>query len=232
MTLDKLFIYLATPLFMLSCSGESEINPLSPIVDHGSGLSYLRWPAERLIAYQNECSNSNIDTTCADLLVYVTWDEMRSSGYPYSLESYSLKGDKAMEQQITDFLDPNHDLYNGVVPIAIMYCTDTCKSIRMTMYDKNGSFISDITDKARFYYVENKREVGTLLFNSDKKLLGKIKIGTTIKEYLSYKPLVFAVAHFIFDGIDKVSFSNGNYAKVEIELSNGTTLTTTSLMRK
>ena len=63
-------------------------------------------------------------------------------------------------------------------------------------------------------------------------MLGKIKTETNIKKYLSDNPCMFAEAHFVFDGIDKESLSNGNHAKVEIELSNRIILTSSSFSVK
>lgn len=230
MTSGRIFIYLFTAILVMSCSGEND----TIVGNHGWHLNYIHRPAESLIAYHNDYSPNIIDTTCADLHIFVTSALKVQPGYS-TPHHYSIDGDKAIELQLANFLDPDNDKYTGDVPIHVEYRTEACKSIRITMYDKNGSFISDITDQARFFYVSNPNshsEVGeNIIINSEKKLLGKIKIGTTIKEYLSDNPLVFAEAHFIFDGIDKESFSNGNYAKVEIELSNGIILTSSSSIR-
>lgn len=122
------------------------------------------------------------------------------------------------------------------MPVPVEYRTKTCKDIRIGLYDKNGLFISDITENARFHYVigPNSREEDAmnLLISSDRKLLGRIKLGTTIKEYLSYHPMIFAEAHFIFDGVEKGGFSNGNYAAIEIELGDGTILKANSVLRE
>ena len=230
MTSGRIFIYLLTAILVMSCSGEND----TIVGNHGYHLTYIHRPSESLIAYQNDYSPDIIDTACADLHVYVTSALREQPGYS-TPQHYSIDGDKAIEVQLANFLDPNNDKYTGDVPIPVEYRTETCKSIRITMYDKNGSFISDITDQARFFYANDPSdhsEVGqNIIINSEKKLLGKIKIGTTIKEYLSDNPFVFAEAHYIYDGIDKESFSNGNYAKVEIELSNGIILTSSSSIR-
>ncbi|NMA73041.1 MAG: hypothetical protein GX963_02530 [Bacteroidales bacterium] len=229
MNVGRIFIYLFTAILVMSCSGEND-----PIVrNHGYQLNYIHRPAESLIAYQNDYPPNTIDTAWADLQIFVTSALREQPGY--TPQRYSIDGDKAIELQLANFLDPDNDKYTGDMPIPVEYRTEACKSIRITMYDKNGSFLSDITDQARFFYVNDPNdhsEVGqNIIINSEKKLLGKIKIGTTIKEYLSNNPLVFAEAHFIFDGIDKESFSNGNYTKVEIELSNGIILTSFSSTR-
>lgn len=215
----------------MSCSSGDDII----IGNDGYHLTYIHQPSESLIAYHNDYSPKIIDTTCADLHIYVTSSLREQPGYS-TPQYYSIDGDKAIEIQLANFLDPNNDKYIGDVPIPVEYRTETCNSIRITMYDKNGSFISDITAKARFFYVNDPSdlsEIGqNIIINSEKNLLGKIKIGTTIKEYLSYDPFVFAEAHFIFDGIDQECFSNGNYAKVEIELGNGVILTSYSSIRE
>lgn len=231
MTLGRIFICLITAILVISCSSENN----TIIRNHGYHLTYIHRPSENLIAYQNDYSPDIIDTTCADLHVYVTSSLREQPSYSM-LQHYSIDGDKAIELQIENFLDPHNDKYTGDVPIPVEYRTEACKSIRITMYDKNDSFISDITDQAHFFYANDPSdhsEVGqNIIINSDKKLLGKIKIGTTIKEYLSKNPFIFPEAHFIFDGIDKESFSDGNYAKVEIELSNGIILTASSSIRE
>lgn len=231
MTLGRIFICLITAILVMSCS--SETNTI--IGNHGYHLTYIHRPSENLIAYQNDYSPDIIDTTCADLHVYVTSSLKEQPGYS-TPQHYSIDGDKEIELQLANFLDPDNDKYTGDVPIPVEYRTEACKSIRITMYDKSDSFISDITDKALFFYANDPSdhsEVGqNIIINSNKKLLGKIKIGTTIKEYLSDNPFVFAEAHFIFEGIDKESFSDGNYAKIEIELSNGIILTASSSIRE
>lgn len=230
-TLGRIFIYLFTAILVMSCNSEND----TIVGNHGYNLTYIHRPSESLIAYQNDYSPNIIDTTCADLHIYVTSSLREQPGHS-TLQYYSIDGDKAIELQITDFLDPNNDKYTGDVPIPVEYRTETCKSIRIAMYDKDGSFIYDITDQARFFYANDANdhsEAGqNIIINSEKKLLGKINIGTTIEEYLSYNPFVFAEAHFIFDGINKESFSNENYAKIEIELSNGSILTTYSSIRE
>jgi hypothetical protein len=117
-----------------------------------------------------------------------------------------------------------------MMPEEVYYVTESCKNITMAHYDKNDNFVSDITDKARFYCPEyfggvyNPDNFGplgyNLLFDSNKKLLGRIKDGTTISQYLSYHPLVFANAFFVFPDLLMETISKGNYILVEIELDN------------
>ena len=48
------------------------------------------------------------------------------------------------------------------------------------------------------------------------------KYNGTIPIHIDYcHPMLFAQAHFIFPGLQKDIFANGNYVKVEIELANG-----------
>ena len=143
MNVGRIFIYLFTAILVMSCSGEND----TIVGNHGYHLTYIHRPSESLIAYQNDYSPNIIDTTCADLHVYVTSSLREQPGYS-TPQHYSIDGDKAIEVLLANFLDPNNDKYTGDVPIPVEYRTETCKSIRITMYDKNGSFISDITESA------------------------------------------------------------------------------------
>lgn len=216
MTSNKyLSLFLFISLLISSCSNEELIDG-----DIGHSLWFRHIPAETLSVGQNTYYSNDVDTTCADLQLYVKGLGDRNEDY--------IEADSHIVSQIKNFLDPSHTIYNGALPISVDYTTEVCKSIRITLYDKDDTFIRDITDNARFYYIWGpyyaEERVANLLIDSNKKLLGFIKFGTTIKEYLAYKPMLFADAHFIFDGIDKETFSNGNYVIVEIELENGTVL--------
>jgi hypothetical protein len=210
-------------IFLISCDNSGDSFKWSG----GDGLYFIHRPSEKVYAYGN-AFNADTVISCADLFIVVTSLHKEVPGYSQP-QLYSIKGDKEMENQIRDFLDPNGTLYpGGMVTTPIEYRTEVCKSIRITLHDKDSIFLSDITDLARFYFAgwrfEEVSYLARLLFTSDKKLIGTIKIGSTISEYLSYHPMIFAQSHFFFPKLNKNIFDNGNYAKVEIELENDTTL--------
>lgn len=146
----------------------------------------------------------------------------------YSDESQTRKpADVVIEEQLRRYYDPKGNIYTGTIPIVIRYRTEICKSIKLSLFDKNDTFLFDITDEARFSdkcFIYREFPI-CFLFNSQKKLLGKIENGMTINEYLSYDPLIFTETHFVFPGLDKTIFE-GNYVKIEIEFEEGKILTT------
>lgn len=226
MTFSKILLFVSAVIALASCDKEDGLLP--PPEDRGYHLLFLHSPAERVLAFENEYSTYTVDTACADLRVNVGCLPREVPGYR-TPQPYYAESDKEIERKIAEFLDPKGEKFNGTMPISVTYTTEVCKAIRISLYDKDGVFISDITDGARFYYVYTQYEIEfDLLINSEKKLLGRIAPGTTIKEYLSHHPMVFADAHFLFPDLDKETFAHGNYAKVEIELDNGTVLTTDS----
>ena len=228
MTLRKFFYFGLVSIVLSSCSSKVEIEE-----DRGYHLYFLHSLPEQIRSFENRYSENDVDASCADLFVYVISLERASIGYT-TPQPYYIDGDKGIEQQIRDYLDPNGDKYNGTMPIPVFYNTEGCKQIHISLYDKDDTFLSDLTELARFHYVtgasSSSDEVGmNLLIDTSKKLLGKIAIGTTIQEYLAYNPMVFALAHFIFPDLSKAAFDNGNYVKVEIELNDGTIISGCSL---
>ncbi len=210
---------------LTSCSKDEDKN--KQIGDNGSYLYFRHSPAEEVSVQGNYDRQEDIESYV--LAVHVHSKHKDQSGYS-SPQLYYIESDKAIEQQIAAFLDPNGNKYNGMMPEEVYYVTESCKNITMAHYDKNDNFVSDITDKARFYCPEyfggvyNPDNFGplgyNLLFDSNKKLLGRIKDGTTISQYLSYHPLVFANAFFVFPDLLMETISKGNYILVEIELDN------------
>lgn len=219
----RAFLFLFTTMVVLSCNDSEKSFKWSG----GDGLYFIHRPAENVYAYENDLDADTV-IPCADLRIVVTSSLKEVPGYS-TPQLYTIEGDKEIEQQIREFLDPDGVLYpSGMASTVIEYRTEVCNSIRITLHDKNNVFISDITDKARFYFsgwrYEEVSYFDRLLISSDKKLIGTIEIGSTISDYLSHHPMVFPQAHFFFPELDKKIFDNGNYVKVEIELGNDTTL--------
>lgn len=202
-----------------ACNNDKEEN----LEDCGFHFSYVNRSSEQVIVKENSYSSSDTSTEWADLLVIVT----------DSLKSGKAKNiaDTRIEQQKEALIDPYHN-FNGDMPIVVEYRTEECKSIRIELYDKANRLLSDLTDQARFSYVYSQYDIeelgANLLISSDRILIGKIKDGMTIKEYLSYHPMIFAKAHFILQGLKRTELENGNYIKVEAELDNGEKLEATS----
>ena len=222
MTSGKIYIILIICICILACNNENEREGKPE-----SNVSFAHRPSESIIALANNYSTYTVDTTCADLQVFVTSALKEHPDYNWPVYYYT-KGDKEIEQQIEEYLAPELKDYKGELSLVLEYRTEVCNSIRLSLYDPNDMLIADITKEAQFYAnspMDWTEKVKNILVNSDKKLLGKIKLGTTIDEYLSYHPMIFAEAHFIFPNIKKEAFANGNHIKIEIELANDTTLT-------
>ena len=146
---------------------------------------------------------------------------------PYTSSHNTAEKDEKLETLIKKYLDPDGTLYNGDMPISVEYRNETCKDIKLQLFDKNDNLISNLTDSARFDYIEG--DVGhNLLINSEGNHVESIKIGFTIKEYLASNPRIFPVAHFVFVNTPKSTFDNGNYVRTDIVLNNGVTLTSKS----
>jgi hypothetical protein len=220
----RILTYLLIAVTIASCHKDEDMD--YPLNSRADGLYFIHRPSQVACAYANDDSHDTI--TCLNIRVLVTSSLNNSATYD-PLQVYVTEGDKSIEEQIRKFLDPNGSKSGGMGGDIIEYRTEICHSIHITLYDKDQKFLSDITDMARFYYQEmafKEDEQCRILINSDRKVLGAIKIGSTISEYLSYKPMIFAMANFIFPGIERDTIKNGNYAKIEIELENGTTLVT------
>lgn len=135
-----------------------------------------------------------------------------------SLEGSTIKGDEYIEQQIWDYIGIDKNKNIGVPVKMIEYRTEVCKSIHISLYDNGMNEAIDITDLAVF-----SDKSGFFLFDSDKELLGRIKDGTTVKEYLSTSPLIFPYAEFSFPSL-KHSCGNETLIEIEIELESGKVL--------
>ena len=224
MTLGRFFLCVCSVMTLWAC-GSDESGEWSPIGDEGYHLMFLHSPSEMLTVYNARRHSAYKES---DLRVLVTSIPRTDPAYS-SPQLYYDEGDKTMEQQMRSWIDPDGTKYNGDVPVVVEYRTEVCESISIKLYDKDDVLISDITDKARFRDAVETPEVGSyLLFDSSKKLLGKIREGTTIEEYLSQRPLVFAEAFIIFPELDADFLNDGNYVRVEIALDNGLLLTANS----
>lgn len=219
----KYYLFLSIVVAVISCNNHEESNSS---INHGphQGLVFIHRPAELIRAFGNDYTNDTV-ATCADVRIGVTSSLKIMPTYSKP-DHYTIDGDKEVEEQIRKFFYPN-GVQVGMTGYTIEYRTEVCKSIHITLHDRENTLIKDITDMARFYYVWGPYEedfINRLIINSDRKLIGILELGSTVSEYLAYKPMIFANAHFIFPELPKSAFENGNYAKVEIELENGTTL--------
>lgn len=216
--IKTLFIVASAIVSLTSCDKNEE----APLCDKGYCLSYIHVPAETLHVSESLYAAYMAAPAFANLHVWVT---SALTGYS-TPQYYYLDGEKEIELQISNFLDPEGDKYTGVMPIAVCYTTDECKSIKIKMMDKDNNFIEDITDEALFYNIyaisDINYNIANIVINADHQLVGRIETGTNIEEYLSLHPMVFTEAHFIFPNLKKDIFSDGTHAIVEIELSNGT----------
>ena len=216
--------------FLLAACGDKEEETPSVDGDVWASLSVVHRPSEDIVAAAF-VRNNDAEATL-DMRVEVT-SAIKDPKAP--AVRYTTEGDKDIERQIKDFLDPNGDVFTGTLPVAIEYRTEVCKNIRIGVYSKDSILLSDITDLARFYIPSSrfpereKVEGASLLISSERKVLDWIEEGTTIKEYLSHDPMVFPKAYFHFPGIGKTLLESGNSVRIDIELGNGTVLT--SLMQ-
>ena len=83
MTSGRIFIYLLTAILVMSCSGEND----TIVGNHGWHLNYIHRPAESLIAYHNDYLPNIIDTTCADLHIFL----LKITPYPIIIYVYPYK---------------------------------------------------------------------------------------------------------------------------------------------
>lgn len=221
MTLDKLAYFFTISFLLSSCSNEEKALQ----GDYGCYLLFIHRSPEQVIIPLDEYDSKL--APCAELKAYVHCSDKEQPESSY-IHDHALAPDWKIERQLSDFLDPNHDIYTGTLPLYVEYRTEVCQSINISLYAANDSLIEDITDQARFYYVRGEESlsesVHNLLIDSTGTLLGYIGIGTTIQDYLSYHPMIFPEARWIFPTMDKDAFSQGNYVKVTIDLENGSQL--------
>ena len=212
------FILFASSFAMFgSCSQHSD----EDIGNFGYRLVYNNRPSEVVKLNCNIDRLSEIDMADLNLVVNVTCSLNNVEGYNSSQST--IPGNKMIEQQMVEMLDPNKNLFNGVMPVQIEYRTEECKSVHVFLYNKYDEKGSDLTNMARFGQLPRPIDWlgmdGGILICSDGNLVGKIPEGSTIAAYLAYHPMVFASALFIFPHVNKDLFTEGCYIKVEIELA-------------
>lgn len=199
-----------------SCSQHNE----QDIGDYNFRLILNNRPAE-VVKLSCE-TKSQDDIKAADMNLYVN---VTCSSSDVEGQASTIPGNQAIERQLAEMLDPDHSRFDGVMPVQIEYRTTVCKSIRILLYNENDEMVSDLTDQAQFGQMPRPIDwldlKGGILINSDGNVLGTIPEGCTIREYLAYHPMVFALAHFVFPNADKQMFVKGSYIKIEIELPDG-----------
>ena len=215
LTFGGLFICLLGLLCMQSCREED--TPTIWIGDKGNRINCCYVIPEKLTSMHNCYFSDEVDDTIsADLRLFVK-GKASVIGHPYV-------GDEELEKRIIQTLDPDNERY-GMALNSVDYTMRTCQSITISLYDKDSVFVADVTDNARFYYIYVKNEdYYQMLINSDKEVLGQVRMGMTIKEYLECNPFLFVFAHFIFDGLNKSDIADGKYFRTEILLEDGTIL--------
>lgn len=217
-------------IMMCSCGRER-----NPGEDVGCCLLFSHSPSDTVILKTNcYLAEPEVNMDCPDLLVDVlAYGSLKDSGSKY----YYSAADKDIENNLYIFMiKTTGESFNGVIPVTVEYRTEVCAGLRIEMYRKDGLFMSDVTDLARFHYVYDRFSLDESAQNiliasdgkSDHKSVSKIDIGSSVKDYLSFNPFVFAHAHFIFPELKKDIFDNGNYLKVEIRLAGGKILTARS----
>lgn len=227
MTLIKTILpYCLISLCLMSCAQDEAID-----WDKGHFLYFSKSPSDTLLARTNcYLAEPEANLNCPDLLISTVAYEALED---FDIKQYYSAADKDIEQKISSYItEATGKEFDGCMPLKVEYRDETCTSITIELYDRNDQLISDVTDLARFHYVYSEyaveEDVANLLLTSNGQDIRKIAIGSTINEYLSFNPIVFANAHFVFPGLEKSSFENGNYLKVRILLGNGQVLTSVS----
>ena len=227
MTLGKVMSCCFLAFALSGCSNQDE-----PIIgDEGVHIIYICRPCEDLLSYQNDMNDYTGEMMNADLHLFTTSSLKQVPEYS-NPQRYTKEGDSFIEKQIATLIDPDNR-YNGDYPIQIEYRTVACSNIRMSLYDSKDNFIADVTEQAHFATGANQLDCmgKDIIINASKEVVGLIKDGTTIKEYLEYKPMIFAEACFIFENINREFLTTGNYIRTEIELEDGTILVSNSSLR-
>lgn len=233
MTLGRIsIIFLLTLGVFVSCN-KKQPQIIEPVGNHGEHLYFSHSPCDTVTLISNSYfAKSVANLECPDLSIRVVCYESLLDSAP---KQYYSKGNEVIETNIRDFIkkETGED-FDGMVPINVEYRTEACSDIHISIYDSNDHFLSDVTDIAQFHYIYDKYAnpeewVNNLLISSKDYTVSKISIGTSIKDYLSFNPLIFGEAHFIFPGLDKQKFYEGYYFKIEISLENGKVITGTSI---
>lgn len=227
MTLIKnILLFCSALLFVVSCDQD-----IPAPGEYGYFLYFSKSPADTMVLRTNcYLAEPEVNMDCPDLLITtVAYESLEDFGS----KQYYSDANKGIENNISDYLlETTGRKFDGGMPLKVEYRTEVCTDIKIQMFDENNQLVSDVTDLARFHYVHSefsmKDVVENLLITSEQQDIHKIDLGSTISEYLSFKPLVFANAHFIFPELEKDILGNGNYLKVEIQLDNGIILTSIS----
>lgn len=217
MTLGKFFACCLCAFTVMGCSNSNDDEPQIG-ADQGYCLVYHCRPCEELQSYR--------ENNHPDLLHLIVTSSLREAFGYRDPQRYTIEGDRDIETQIGRLLDPDNEL-KGMIPIQVEYRTVPCKAIYVTMYDADGNFVSDITDQAHFHNLWEE-DAYAILINSSREVLGVLKDGITIKEYLEYHPMVFAQTWLSFDDLNMEVLEEGGYLKTEIELEDGTILVSDS----
>lgn len=227
MTLIKnILLFCSALLFVVSCNQDRPAPG-----EEGYFLYFSNSPADTMVLRANSyLADPEANMNCLDLLISTVAYESLEDFDP---KQYYSNANKEIENNISNYLLETTGMkFDGGMPLKVEYRTEICTDINILLFDKNDQLISDITDQARFHYVYSEFAmedvVANLLVTSGKQDVHKIDLGSTISEYLSFEPLVFANAHFIFPELEKDILENGNYLKVEIQLDNGNILTSIS----
>lgn len=222
----KLLLCLCVVGIAASCNKER-----TPGEDVDYCLCFSKSPADTALLKTNcYLAEPEVHLNCLDLLISTTAYESLKDFDP---KQYYSDANQGIENNISNYLLETTGMkFDGDMPLKVEYRTEICTDIKILLFDENDQLISDITDQARFHYVYSEFAmedvVANLLVTSGKQDVHKIDLGSTISEYLSFEPLVFANAHFIFPELEKDILENGNYLKVEMQLDNGNILTSIS----
>ena len=221
---DNLIKTLACLLVFAGCKDSGN----DTIGCEGLRFGYNCRPSEEVLSYYGDCES---ELRKSDLHLCVT-SELRDDPMYRDPQRYTIEGDAYIESQLSKLTNPNNE-YNGEVPIIVEYRTEPCSSIRISLYGADDTYISDVTEDARFSadfaWPNNYNNV---IINSSRTVIGVIVDGMTIDEYLENKPMVFAEAFLRFENLDRSMLAEGCYFKTEINLSNGKVLTSNSINRK
>ncbi len=144
-------------------------------------------------------------------------------GQEFMRKNYLASRDNQMEAQMARYLSMQLGEYYGVgIPMTVEYRKESCVSISIkadkTLFGEVPG--TDLSEKFEFYTIPGY--YNDFLFSADKKLIGRIEEGMSIKDYLRYEPIVFpqAVFRLVEDPVElpaEVRFD------VEVELRGGKT---------
>lgn len=210
-------------LFAIFAFTECDKDENTLIGDKGEHLHFYHVAPEMAVA---SCNDYWVKDGSLTIQVFLM-SELREEPSYSTPQHHALPADADIEKKISLFLDPKGTLFNGDVPVTVDYTTEECESITISLFDKEDNLLSDETESARFFYeniATNGEQLRNILINSDKEVLGYIPLNATIKEYLSYRPMVFASARFNFPNLKDTALDGDNYMLFEITLTNGTTL--------